>query len=410
MKSSRIRIEAIADLDNLREAFLRAARGKAHREPVIAFRADLNRQLQSLRTDLLAGQVSVGHYQSFIIHEPKQRCIHAPCFRERVLHHAILNLCEPDFERWQIDDSFACRRGKGREAAVQRARDFAGKGAWFLKLDIAKYFDSIPHAQLIEQTRRHFSNPGLRALWQRIIEGYRVEAERGLPIGALTSQHLANFYLTMLDRFIKETLRVRHYIRYMDDMVLWGDKVELLKARQAIKSVVEQQLGLRLNRSQTLQPAVRGVRFLGYRIFPGGVKLSHAARRRFIARYATYCRWMETGRIEAVDAQRGVLALRAFVAVADKDSLLTSLFGGYDGIEKPLDDGHRARTGSTVAALGTTPRRTAGLPTATGTPLTTAGTTLASALPSSHAECDQRVAGLNRPSSSSARQMPCRRT
>lgn len=249
MKSSRITLERIADPENLREGFLKAARGKAHRTAVIAFRERLDDELADLGYRLLTGSVEVGVYQSFVIHEPKQRRIHAPSFCERVLHHAILNVCEVDFERWQINDSFACRRGKGREAAIRRAQQFAGKGEWFLKLDIAKYFDSIPHATLVKQTNRHFRNTGVRSLWQKIIHGYATESGRGLPIGALTSQHLANFYLTPLDRFIKEQLRIHCYIRYMDDMVLWGAKEELSAALKRIAAFITENLGLSLNPS-----------------------------------------------------------------------------------------------------------------------------------------------------------------
>lgn len=408
MKSSRITLERIADPENLREAFLKAARGKAHRPAVIAFRDRLNDELADLGTRLREGDVEVGVYQSFVIHEPKQRRIHAPCFRERVLHHALLNVCETDFERWQIDDSFACRRGKGREAAIRRAQQFAKKGQWFLKLDIAKYFDSIPHATLVAQTDRHFRDAGVRLLWQKIIHGYATKAERGLPIGALTSQHLANFYLTALDRFIKEQLRIRCYIRYMDDMVLWGDKAVLKDALKRISCFANDRLGLSLNTSSCLQPAERGAGFLGYRVFPHGVKLLGSSRRRFIQRYAYYCGQLDCGAIAETDAQRGVLALIAFAKVARRDSLLPFLFGSAPLILDNLDDGHRARTGSTVAAPGTTPRRTAVLPTATGTRRTTATTTSASASPSAHANSGQKTAGLNRPSSSSAIPKNCR--
>ena len=85
-----------------------------------------------------------------MIFDPKERVITAPCFRDRMLHHAVMLVCEPVFERFLTPDRFACRRGKGRLAAVERAMQFARCYPWFLKLDIRKYFDSIRHDILLE--------------------------------------------------------------------------------------------------------------------------------------------------------------------------------------------------------------------------------------------------------------------
>ena len=103
MHSSKIRLERIADPDNLREAFLRASRGKGHRADVQAFRARLDDELSALRDAILGGCAPAGHFNSFTIFEPKERRIHASCFRERVLHHALVGTCESDFERWLMD-------------------------------------------------------------------------------------------------------------------------------------------------------------------------------------------------------------------------------------------------------------------------------------------------------------------
>ena len=396
MKSSRVRLETIAEPENLREAFLLAAKGKADRTEVIAFRKRLDTELFSLRQEILGERPAVGGFSSFTIHEPKERRIHAPHFRERVLHHALLRPVEADFERWLIDDTFACRRGKGREAALRRAETFAGRHAWFLKLDIARYFDSIPHHRLLAEIRRRFRDRRVAALWRRIVKAYATAPGRGLPIGALTSQHLANFYLGGLDRYIKEQLRLRGYVRYMDDMVCFGEREELRAATGEIRRVAEESLGLRLNPAMTLQPCARGLPFLGYRVFSGGSCLKRASRRRFLRRWSECESALETGRLSEEEYQRRVLALSGFVRVANRERLLDFLFGSS------LDDGHRARTGSTAAAPGTTPPATRARPTATGTPLATATTTSASASPSAHANASGGTHGLNRPSSRSA--------
>ena len=136
-------MERVLDRENLREAYARAARGKRTKRDAAAFGERLEENLAELASELAAGTYEVGPYHQFTIFDPKERTITAPCFRDRVLHHALTLVCEPVFERFLIADTFACRRGKGREAAVERARYFARRYPWFLKLDVRKYFDSI---------------------------------------------------------------------------------------------------------------------------------------------------------------------------------------------------------------------------------------------------------------------------
>lgn len=327
MRSCPVRLEAIAAPDNLREAFLRAACGKGARADVIGFRARLDSELAALRAGILEGTVAVGTFTAFTIFEPKERCIHAPCFPERVLHHALVGPCEADFERWSIDDSFACRRGKGREAALHRAEHYARRHPWFLKLDIAKYFDSIPHEILLREIERRFRDRRVVALWTRIVRSYEKTPGRGLPIGALTSQHLANFYLGAADRHIKETLRVPGYARYMDDMALWGARDELKRSWRDLAAWFPAHLGLTLKASAHLQPAARGMDFLGYRVCPQGASLNRDSRRRFLRRWSWGERALEAGRICETQAQRRVSALAAFVRSASRERILHRLFG-----------------------------------------------------------------------------------
>lgn len=373
MKSSKVRLEQIAEPDNLREAFLRAARGKAHRRDVVAFRAQLEGELSALRAEILAGAVRVGQFTAFTIFEPKERRIHAPCFRERVLHHALVGPCEADLERWLIADTFACRRGKGREAALRRAEYFAARHRWFLKLDVAKYFDSVPHATLLAELERRFRDRRVVALWRHIVTAYETMPGRGLPIGALTSQHLANLFLGAADRHAKETLRVPGYVRYMDDMALWSDDRAALKhARAVLQDFLRERRGLVLKPNWHLQPTMRGMDFLGYRIRPDGSRLARRSRRRFLRRWTWLEQARERGEVGDREAQARVCALAAFVRPAGKETLLARLFS---------DTGHRAPTASTAAAVGATPRTTAARPTATGGSRAIATTTSASASP-----------------------------
>lgn len=223
MQRSRVGLAAIADWHNLAAAFQRAARGKGERDEVRRFRADLNGELARLRESLLDGSVEVGQMRSFHTRDPKPRIIHAPRFRERVLHHAVMAHVGSVLDRALVDDTYACRAGKGALAAVLRAQHHLRRWPWYAQIDIRSYFASIDHAILLTLLERRFKDRGLLALLARIVESHRAEPGRGLPIGALTSQHFANDYLAGLDRLLLEGCRVRGLVRYMDDLVWWGD-------------------------------------------------------------------------------------------------------------------------------------------------------------------------------------------
>ena len=274
--------EAIAERDNLRLAVSKALRGKRSKGDARAFVVRLDEELDGLRSELLQGDVGLGEYHQFKVFDPNERLITALCFRERILHHAILNVCEPVFERRLIADSFACRRGKGQFAALHRARQFAGRHGFFLKLDVRKHFESIPHANLVARLERLFKDRRLLALLRRNIAGHEAAPGRGLPIGSLTSQHFANFSMGWTDRFVKEVLRVEGYVRYMDDCALRADTPRRLREHlAALASFLRTDLGLALKPRPYINRTAHGMDFLGCRVFPGHLTLNRRSRVRF---------------------------------------------------------------------------------------------------------------------------------
>ena len=274
--------ERIVERDNLRLAVHKALKGKRSKRDARSFVARLDENLEAMRSALLGGDVRLGEYHQFTIFDPKERLITAPCFRERVLHHAILNVCEPIFERVLIADTFACRRGKGRLAALHRARHFARRHAFFLKLDVRRYFDSVSHEVLVARLERLFKDRRLLTLLRRIIAGFETTPGRGLPIGSLTSQHFANFYLGGFDRFIKEGLRIGGYVRYMDDSALWGDTSAGLRDHLAAAAgFLKAELALDLKPSPYINRTAQGMDFLGCRVFPHYMTLNRRRRVRF---------------------------------------------------------------------------------------------------------------------------------
>lgn len=135
--------EWVVERENLRMAFWKASRGKRHRLDQRAFAANLEAEIQQMREGLVSGEYPIGHDVRFMIYDPKEREICAAAFPERVLHHALMNVCESHFEKWLIFDTYACRKGKGQFKTVRWAQAFAQQQNWFLKADVRKFFDSI---------------------------------------------------------------------------------------------------------------------------------------------------------------------------------------------------------------------------------------------------------------------------
>jgi hypothetical protein len=307
-------ISKVADADNLRLAFWKAAKSERAKADFLAFRHRLDGNLSRLREELLAGAVTVGNYHYFKVHDPKERLICAATFRERVLHHALMNVCEPVLERAAIFASYACRKGKGRLLAVERAQAYARLHGWFLKMDIRRYFDSIHQPKLRELLGWKFKDPALLAIFERILGSYHNTPGRGLPIGNLTSQHFANFYLSPLDRFHKEKLRCGAYVRYMDDFMVWGGSGRELRAVcERVREFLVAELRLELKANTTINRTALGMDFLGYRVFPSSMRLARRSKVRFARKFCRYEAAHRRGQWSELILQQRMQALLAFI-------------------------------------------------------------------------------------------------
>lgn len=269
---------AIYDFGNLYDAYLRARRSKRYRAEVLRFTARLEEELITLQNELVHHAFKPGRHREFWVHEPKTRLIMAPPFRDRVVHHALVAVIEPLFERGFIFDSYACRVGKGTHAGADRVTEFLrrAQGQWgrvyCLKADVRQYFASIHHGILKKLIRKRVACESTLWLIDTIIDGTADEGDlnpRGLPVGNLTSQLFANIYLNELDQFMKHTLRLRYYVRYMDDfVVLHHDKRALWDVKREVEAFLADRLSLSLNPKTGIFPISQGADFLGYRIWP----------------------------------------------------------------------------------------------------------------------------------------------
>ena len=231
MKRAGYLIPEIAAYENLYLAFYKAAKTKRTLSEVVDFEATLDVNLRQLQKQILSANLEVGNYHYFKIYDPKERIICAAAFPERVLHHAIMNICHPYFERQLIYSTYATRIGKGTYAALDKAKVYVKKYDFYAKLDVRKYFDNISHQVLIELLNRILKDKTLLKIFENILSSYSTVEGCGIPIGNLTSQYFANYYLSPADHFAKEILKIPGYVRYMDDILLFENDKTLLKEK-----------------------------------------------------------------------------------------------------------------------------------------------------------------------------------
>lgn len=276
----------ITDFANLIQAARQAQRSKRFRSSVLTFNHNFETELFTIKTELETKTYQPGPYYTFQIFEPKPRLISAAPYRDRVIHHALCNIITPIFEKTFIHDSYANRIGYGTHRALRRFTHFMRSSDYILQCDIRKYFPSIDHEILKSLIRRKIKCPDTLWLIDTLIDNSNeqesfvihfpgddlltpLSRRHGLPIGNLTSQLFANIYLNNLDHFIKQTLRIKKYLRYADDFALFSDdRSELAAARVALEDHLRSlRLIIHPIKSQLFETR-QGANFVGFRILP----------------------------------------------------------------------------------------------------------------------------------------------
>lgn len=277
--------------------YLLCRKNKRNTINALRFEVRQEKELLKLCSELSCRTYRPGRSVCFFSEKPKLREIFAADFRDRIVHHILVDYLESIYEPVFIHDSYACRKGKGIHKGVARLRTFirrvtanGSRRAWYLQLDIKNYFMSINKEILFSLVRKKCPNE--EALWlaellifhdctnNPVMRGdgrlalripphktlFHAPKGKGLPIGNLNSQFFANVYLNALDQFVKHTLKCRYYLRYCDDFVLLSDdRAQLEEWEQKIKIFLTNSLALDLNsKARKLQPVSNGVNFLGY--------------------------------------------------------------------------------------------------------------------------------------------------
>lgn len=327
----------IISKENLYAAAYMAARGRRYRDTSADFNFHLEEEIDRLHRELSTKTYRHGKYRLFTIYEPKERKIAAAPFRDRVIHHAVHDVIEPLIDKTFIYDSYACRKNKGTHKAVNRAQEFLRGNKFCFHGDVKKYFPSINHHILKGILRKRIGDEELLCLLDEIIDSangilqvangkwdmanseeaishslYAI-SQKGLPIGNLTSQFFANLYLNELDYFVKLDLRLRYYLRYMDDFLIFSnDKKELLEIRETIRAFLKDRLDLNMQEEKSqVYKTKHGIKFLGFKIFKDYRRLTSDNVRRFRKRLKRFAYLFENGKI---DTQEICDSVRCWVA------------------------------------------------------------------------------------------------
>jgi retron-type reverse transcriptase len=278
--------DAIYDMENLCHAWHKVALGRASKPSIRDFHRDLDKNLASIANDLRDGSYRPGPFNHFLLKNPKERIISAAPVRDRIVQHALMNHYGFVFDRQLIFDTYACREGKGTHKAVLRAFHFAKNARYFLKMDIRKYFDSIDHQTLKVLLGKIIKDKAALRVFYAIVDSSDNPSGKGIPIGNLTSQYFANYYLSAFDHHFKEQLCIKRYIRYMDDILVFHESKSDINATYK-NAVVYTGGKLKLQ----LKPAVSGAAedgapFLGFLVKPEGIYLQKKTKRRYKAKIA----------------------------------------------------------------------------------------------------------------------------
>lgn len=374
--------DQICSFGNLWSAALSAEREKRFEDAVGRFRTQREAEILRLRDELTAKTWQPGTYRTWMITCPKPRMISAAPFRDRVVHHAVCRVVMPLLERKMVFDLHSNRPGKGTHAAIRRAQEFSRRHAYVLKCDVRKFFPSMDHQVLKDILRGTIRCRDTLWLLDRIIDASNAQEtvctvfpgddlahagsrRVGLPIGNLTSQWFGGVYLTPFDHWVKETLRCRGYVRYVDDFLLFGDdKMSLARWRAEIRQkLLEHRVFLHEAKSR-VYPTRQGFSFLGQRIWPGRRRLLRAnvsaARRRLRWQAREYC----AGRLGRRDLEIRWQSWRGHAMQADGTALVKKVRAE---LRREVGAGGEWMEACCGAARGTIPQPTCVAPIATTT-------------------------------------------
>ena len=334
-------MKKICTYENAENAYNLAKAGKRFRPEVLKFEREREVNLLKAVDDLKNITYSPGSYFVFKVWEPKERVIMALPFYDRVIQHMIVNKIRPIFESRMIQQSYACREGKGIHAASAKLAAWLydlqvvkKKKIYALSGDIHHYFESVDQEILKKEIRRYIGDEKLLKILDDIIEHNGIWSEgKGIPVGNLTSQLFANVYLNILDQYVKHQLKEHYYIRYMDNFIILQEDIGRLREdMKKIADFVSKRLKLQLNEKSCIIAAKNGVDFVGYRHFPGFTIMRKNATRKI----TKLIRELESGEVGIEEFDKRMESKLGHMQHADTYKLRKNLRKKIKSIKKEM--------------------------------------------------------------------------
>lgn len=331
--------EKLTEFSAVYKAYRKTAKGKHSYAEVISYESSLHMHLWYLQQRLFLRQFTLGKYHKFMIYDPKVREIQALSFSDRVFQQLLCEeILKPYLDNRLIYDNAACREGKGTHFALNRFTIFLrdhfknhGTEGYILKFDIRKYFDSIDH-EILKGKLSKFPDEEVKELLYHIVDSFEKSPGKGLPMGNQSSQWFALYYLDRLDRFIKENLRVKHYVRYMDDGVLVLESRESARECLRLMREVLAEDKLEFNEKTQIFPITQGCDFLGWHFYltdSGKVikKLRNSNKKRFKRRIKAYQKKYESGEMDFDDISKRLKSYRGHLKYGHTYKLRKHIYG-----------------------------------------------------------------------------------
>lgn len=318
--------------ENLMKAHLKCEQGKKGRVNVIKFNLKKEEYVEWLYEEIKSKRYKHGGYTKFYVTEPKLRQIQASSYKDRVVHRwCYTHFLEKTFIPQFIPNSYACIKGKGMHKAaldVQKGMKECKKkyGEYYiLKMDIAKYFPSIDREVLMNIIKKKIKDKDVLWLLGEII--YYKGEEKGLPIGNLTSQILANVYYNEADQYIKHELKIRYYYRYMDDsVILLESKEELKEVKKKIEKFIDEKLKLKFNTKTNIFKSKQGVNFCGYKINEYRMKIRDKGKRKIKKQVKYLKNQIKNGKMDSKEAKKHLCGHFGYMKYANVYNLCNSIF------------------------------------------------------------------------------------